>query len=259
MAETLPEDYRPSDIYDEDHGGSENETERLLAAFTVLTAFSMIAVIPLFEESAIAVGVDGNVIVNGTVYPGLAAEDALALDTEINITNYYRQLGIPAPRMSTEFSELLTRSATAGMAQGIGLFEADVAALAVLDAYSIPAQNSGHSYGFGRFLGGFIGGGGGGPGGFGTGEPGGLGGGPGSSYGGGPPGGWFGGPGPGPGVNPPSGGPPGGGPGSGPPDGGPPGYGGPPPPGVDPGHAPPWEDAGSCFDGVDFNYCLHTE
>jgi len=68
--------------YDEDHGGSENETERLFSALAVIAACCMIGRFPGFTQEAAAAGTatETSVTVNGNIYWALTVEEATTIE-----------------------------------------------------------------------------------------------------------------------------------------------------------------------------------
>lgn len=130
-------------FYDEDHGGSENDVERMFSALTVMTAFAFIAQAPLFTRAALVEGTvvaDGAVIVGETKYWSLTVEQAEECELAMMMKE---QLGA-AYTIPQATADLITDSALAGMAHGEGLFTG--AAIAFLFDYSNDPEGTGANW-----------------------------------------------------------------------------------------------------------------
>lgn len=221
MAIVLESELDPShaQFYDEDHGGSENETDQLFSVLAVMAAFCMMGRVPLFTRGSMAAGtaLDGAVTTaSGNTYYGITLAAAEA-----------QEAAFATGVLTQEGSNAIMASAVMNGGSSLN----SVAAIIALNAYDVSSHSDDHAHighYFGHFLGGGQGGGsgqgggymiGGGPGGFIGGNNGGNGG----NFGGGPGTFFGGGPGFGPGSGPNGGPPAGSGPGVGP-WGGPSGY-----------------------------------
>lgn len=134
--------------YDEDHGGSENETERLLGSLGFLAAFALVSVGAYFTPAQAALGAGAPIYVNGTAYYGITLEEATTIDAAL-VAADAGDLTLMTPAIG----ELITASGLAGTTGSFRILSLE--AMVALATYSV-AHNA-HFYGnFGSYLGSFT-------------------------------------------------------------------------------------------------------
>lgn len=147
MAATLPEDYRPSNFYDEDHGGFVNEMQ----AYMTLSSFAMIGVGGFIRAGFVSGGTIP--VVAGTRWAGLTLAEATQVEAALTAA----EAG-DMSLMTAEVGTLITTSGLAGTTSSFTLLSLE--GLIALAVYT-PPPNYVIDYGnYGNYMGGFTPGGG---------------------------------------------------------------------------------------------------